>query len=347
MIIVFEGTPGSGKTYDAVRKLIQNLRIGRQVYTNIDGLDQDEAKEAIKAVADIGDDQLKFRLHYLRPEQVKEFWRHCPEGSLIIIDEAHKYFNTRDWSSATNRECADWASTHRHAGNDVVFITQDIEKIDKHLRTLVEWTYRYRKINFIGSLIKNSYLVYSYVGDGDGKPITRPSSRAYEKKIFACYSSYITKDMKEQGFMTHTNILRHPVFYALPVILVIFVYFFSNSGFASGNLIPGSARAEAKIQELVSRQSESVGVAPVSPGRSTVDRSRKDRARSAVVIPVSKSIREVTARVEMAGEVVFLTRIIGSSEDEKSKMVKARDMDLACKCFSKSRIEVGYQYESI
>ena len=36
MIVGFVGTPGSGKSYDAVKKILFNLKKGRHVYTNID-----------------------------------------------------------------------------------------------------------------------------------------------------------------------------------------------------------------------------------------------------------------------------------------------------------------------
>lgn len=48
MIIFFDGNSGSGKTYEAVKKIIDNLRRGRKVYTNIDGLGLRSVKRPLK-----------------------------------------------------------------------------------------------------------------------------------------------------------------------------------------------------------------------------------------------------------------------------------------------------------
>lgn len=265
MIICFEGTPGSGKSYDAVRKIVDNLKAGRRVYTNIDGLDLDEQREHIKIYAELDDYEFKNRLHHLDIAQTREFWKHVKQGSLVVIDETQNFFNSRDWNKDSNREVTAWASTHRHHGFDVVLITQDITRIDSALRSLVEWTYRYKKMNFFGSLSKNQYLVYPYSGDGSGKPLSKPMVRSYEKRVFDCYKSYVQNDIKELQIMKHVNLLRHPVFYALGAAVLLFIYLFTKSGFSHGEIIPGSDAAK----KLLAKKA----VALASVGSTIVDLS--------------------------------------------------------------------------
>lgn len=236
MIIGFVGTPGSGKSYESVKKLLDNIRLGRKIYTNIDGLDVPECREAIKCYCNITDFQLETCLNHLTREQAQQFWLHCESGSLIMIDETHKLFSNRDWNTPENRQFCDWASTHRHHGYDVVLITQEIDKVDKHARSLIEWTYFFRKANFFGDSFQKTYLCYAYAGDDDsGQPLSK-NVRRYDPKIFRCYKSYSAKDVKELGFMPHVNILKHPVFYAIPVVLFVFLYMASQSSIASGDL---------------------------------------------------------------------------------------------------------------
>lgn len=224
MIIGFTGTPGSGKSYEAVKKVLDNLRMGRVVYTNIEGMDDPTCQETIKALSSMDDYEFSQRFYFLAPHEIREFWKHCKRGSLIVIDEVHKYFNSRDWQSDSNKEFGNWASTHRHEGYDVVLLTQDMEKVDKAVRSLVEWTYEFRKINYFGAAVQNKYKCESYAGeDVDGKPLSR-SVRTYNKKIFLCYKSYVSKDVKELGIMRHVNVLRHPVFFIIPVVLVFILY---------------------------------------------------------------------------------------------------------------------------
>ena len=48
MISCYEGLPGAGKTYDAMRKLLDNLAQGRRILTNISGPDQEDKQEIIR-----------------------------------------------------------------------------------------------------------------------------------------------------------------------------------------------------------------------------------------------------------------------------------------------------------
>lgn len=267
MIICFSGVPGAGKSYDTVKKVLDNLKLGRTIYTNVDGLDNPVCREHIKLYTGLDDYQLNTQLIFLTPDKIVRFWETeklnagtefeserliCEKGALIVIDEVHKWFNCRDWQTEKNRKFADWASTHRHDGYDVLLVTQDLDKVDKQLRSLVEWTYVYRKVNFLGSFVKNSYICYAYSGDDtSGKPLAN-AKKFYDKRVFACYQSHTSKDIKELQIMTHANILRHPVFYSIPVMVVVFLYFFSKSSLATGDLFG----AQKFVSEQQKRQQQ-------------------------------------------------------------------------------------------
>ncbi|WP_420208017.1 zonular occludens toxin domain-containing protein [Candidatus Electronema sp. JC] len=251
MITAFTGTPGSGKSYDAVRKILDNLRKGRVIYTNIRGMDSPECFEMIKLVARISDYGLAKHLRFLADEECKEFWLHVEPGSLIVLDEVQNIFNARDWQSKANVQFNAWASTHRHHGYDVILITQSIMRLDTAVRALVEWSYVYRKINFFGSLIQQKYICYAFAGeDTAGKPLGK-TPHTYDPQIFLCYQSYVSKDIKEMGVMSHVNVLKHPIFYAIPLVFCFFVYMLSKSGLIHGDLfgtekIAAEAEARAK-----------------------------------------------------------------------------------------------------
>lgn len=248
MIICYQGTPGSGKSYDAVIKIIANLRKGRVVYTNIDGLGDPVRREFIMKKAGLTEMQLDMQLFHwngnlpVDVQKIESFTKYVEPRSLVVIDEIHKYFNARDWQSEKNKIFCDWGSTHRHHGFDMLMLTQDYEKVDKQVRSLIEYTYEYKKINFMGSKVNNKYITYSYSGEPTGKWITK-SYGTYDKSIFHCYDSYVTRDMKELPVQKHANIFKHPVFYAIPVLILIFVMLFFKSGFSKGEIIPGSAKA--------------------------------------------------------------------------------------------------------
>lgn len=273
MIVFFVGTPGSGKTYEAVKKIVDNLKGGRTVCTNIDGMDDPRNQEYIKALIDLDDFTFKHRFHFLSNKDVAQFWKTrtvskticlpndqtetieqqeliCPKGSLIVLDEVHKHFNARSWQSKENNEMADWASTHRHDGYDLVLITQDIEKVEKQVRSLTEWCYFFRKVNFLGGGVQKKYLCYAYSGDDHrGQPLSK-NVRTYQGKYFPCYKSYTTADAKEVGFMTHVNIFKHPIFFAIPIVLVFCIWMFSKSSLASGDLFGTEKRLKDTAQKI-------------------------------------------------------------------------------------------------
>jgi len=237
MIIGFAGTPGSGKTYEAVKKITDNLQWGRVVYTNIDGISDPVCLEMIKSYCELSDLALMKQLHFLEDWQVPDFWMHVQPGALIVLDEVQKVFSSREWQTTKNNAFASWASTHRHNGFDVVLISQAVERVDSAVRSLLEWTYVFRKVNFFGGAVQRKYLCYSYGGDDTNAAPLKKSVRTYNPKVFLCYKSYVAKDVKELGIMQHVNVLKHPVFFAIPLVLCFTLYMlFAKSSIATGDL---------------------------------------------------------------------------------------------------------------
>lgn len=266
MIIAFTGTPGSGKTYDAARKIIDNLRLGRVVHTNIEGMNSPECLEMIKMVAGLSDFGLAAHLKFFEPGQTEEFWLHVHPGSLIVLDEVQNIFNSRDWQSRKNVMFNAWASTHRHHGFDVVLISQSVQRIDTAVRALLEWTYVYRKVNFFGSLVRQKYMCHAYGGeDVSGPPLARPV-RTYDPRIFLCYKSYVSGDVKELGIMKHVNVLKHPVFIAIPILFGLFLYMLFHSGMIHGDLF-GADKQFEDFKKKGGRPSAAASPAASGPAR--------------------------------------------------------------------------------
>jgi len=290
MIIGFTGTPGSGKSYEAVKKILDNLMLNRVVYTNIDGIFDPECQEMIKSYCGLSDLALFRLLRPIEADQIQNFWMHVEPGALIVLDEIHKHFSNRDWQKEENKAFGFWASTHRHHGYDVVLITQNIERVDAAVRSLLEWNYVYRKVNFLGAVVKRSYLCYAYSGDDtSGKPLAT-DRRSYHPSIFRCYKSYVSKDIKEMPIMKHVNVLRHPVFFAIPIVLCLTIYMvFFKSSLGTGDLFGTnkvmasfeqhkgkSAPAKATTQPASTR---SESIAPIERGGQLVFTNRKKDAQ--------------------------------------------------------------------
>lgn len=283
MIIAFVGTPGAGKSYDAVREIINNLRSGRRVYTNVEGMDNPECQRYMQDYLGLDDYEFRSRFFWISDDDIEHFWdlmEHplddtsfpvalplVKAGSLLVIDEIHKRFSNRDWNTEKNKLFADWCSTHRHYGFDVYFITQDMNKVEKHVRSLIEWSYVYRKVNFLGGLTKNGYIKYCYSGDDtSGKALNTVFSK-YQIPIFRCYKSMVNDQNVKLNIMPQANILKHPIFYAIPLLVCFFLYlFFTKSSFATGDIFGTSKMVHRNDKKAVVQKPYSAVRAPlVSP----------------------------------------------------------------------------------
>lgn len=356
MIICYEGTPGSGKSYDAVRKVLDNLKLGRTVYSNIDGLDDPLKREFIKLYTGLDDYELGTKLICFHAREVYNLYPTVKNGSMLVIDEAHKWFNARNWQKPENTSFADFCSEHRHFGLDILLITQDLAKVDSQVRSNIEWTYRYKKINFVGRLISNSYLCHAFQEDGSGKPL-KTIRKQYDKSVFQCYKSYVAKDMKEQGIQKNTNILFHPVFYVIPVLLIGFVYLFSQSGFAKGQIIPGASNAVAALEE--SRALEAQAEKPPVVTSTPVLVTPESPIYTALAVSGSTEVFEVghgeggqvdsyvvigfIADLETPENGIFYYRPLGST-GVRMRASKFH-VDRLCKCNSTARLQAGDIFE--
>ncbi|MDD2946252.1 MAG: zonular occludens toxin domain-containing protein [Acinetobacter sp.] len=123
MLTLITATPGSGKTLKALAIIFDFLNDGRNVWTNIDGIN-------ISGVRKFEDDL-----------ENPFDWRKLDHGSVVLYDEAQKHpaFAKRDMLKKYPKDRAEdianiaWdLDYHRHNGYDIVLITQSPKLINQH-----------------------------------------------------------------------------------------------------------------------------------------------------------------------------------------------------------------------
>jgi len=250
MIITFMGNPGGGKTYEAMLTIIHNLKKGMKVYTNIEGSEDPVCREAVRLMTNLHLHQFDPLYIHISPEQVRKIWTIAENNSCVVIDEIHEFFSNRDWNTPENKGFCIWVKKHRHQGHNILMLTTDIEGVDSQVRRISDWTYVYNKISYFGSAVKNKYEIGAYRGDATtGKPYQK-WYRAYDHKIFACYKSYITADIKELNIQkTNVNILKHPVFVILPLAVIFCIYMISKSSIFGGGFLGVQKKAIASVEK--------------------------------------------------------------------------------------------------
>lgn len=108
MFTIIQGVPGTGKSLYTVGKIRDEfLPSGRPVF--VAGLNVD--LEGVQTL----DDATK--------------WQECPDGSIIVIDEAADYFPTRSASKQVP-EYVQAFRKHRHRGIDLWLAVQDVRDLD-------------------------------------------------------------------------------------------------------------------------------------------------------------------------------------------------------------------------
>ncbi|MBI2517113.1 MAG: hypothetical protein HYV95_09375 [Opitutae bacterium] len=86
-------------------------------------------------------------LVHLHLNEIRCFWRFTQPNSVIILDECADWFNARDWKEnadlgVESNELQSYVNHHRHYKDDLYIICQNIDDIDKQIRTKFHHLYR-------------------------------------------------------------------------------------------------------------------------------------------------------------------------------------------------------------
>lgn len=117
MIVVITGMPGGGKTYTACDLIVQAWKANpnKKIFTNF------PVKWKNKST-------MKWDPRYVSENLV---------NSLVVIDEAYRTYNSRKFESFSDDAHLMFA-TSRHNENSIVFISQNLNRLDKVIREIAE-----------------------------------------------------------------------------------------------------------------------------------------------------------------------------------------------------------------
>lgn len=230
MIYAICGTPGSFKSCYAVQNFVlPALRSHRKVFTNIDGLspshiatyydlDPVEVDQNLNVLGRVYDDDGTY--HEDR-DKIRKFYEDLPINALVIIDEAQNYFSSRDFKEGFSADLIPWLTKHRHLGNDVVWITQNLESVDITFRRNTHLTYALRRTENLG--MKNAAFNYIYDrADIDRRHLARKLYRP-DPTIFKLYASYQEEEVKENR-KSYNVLLRSPFMWLMMIVFAYVIY---------------------------------------------------------------------------------------------------------------------------
>lgn len=103
--------------------------------------------------------------------------------AMVLIDEAHMWFGSREWDRRDQSELAAWQQ-HRKNGLDLYYTVQDINRIDKAVRELTAYMHLVKK--FGNMILMTTYFPEDIIGGKKGKPFKRSLLRLTPGD-YACY----------------------------------------------------------------------------------------------------------------------------------------------------------------
>lgn len=232
MIYLYYGKIGDGKTYHVVaNEIIPALRAGRKVYTNIDGLSLKHLSMLTGRLPGelhieiLSNDNLKQLLNLERDD--KEGHSLLVErGSLIVVDEAQMLWDAREFRD-TSKSFLTFLEYHRHFGLDLVFITQNVKRLETSISRLANESYQVKNLRFLGRFLSSQYVVHIRQTPHDRERIATIRG-TYRPEVFTAFRSYVARGISH-GRPSKTA-LKGFVFYTTGILLVLGIAMFAIRG---------------------------------------------------------------------------------------------------------------------
>ena len=215
IIELFTGNIGSGKSYSAVERIYQHLLRGGHVYTNIALVQGAVIRQALLDGFEI---DFPVQYHFLNNEQILDFPRHISSGSssapvLVVIDEIHLYFNSRDWQK-TGKGILTFLSQTRKLHVNIMGITQHEANLDGQFRRLVQFIWRHtdlaKVVIPVFQIPLNIPIIQAAMFDGQVPSIKYMVQNKRKKKcIFDMYeSTALLVEIQIQSMLAPVNVRR-------------------------------------------------------------------------------------------------------------------------------------------
>jgi len=203
-ITLVTGNPGSGKTYFAVKKMLDDffkwdkaantftLKDSKyEVVADIDGLKiphlrlDDELRQAAESEASENklDAVSKVRT-YFNYEYHQKRLENGGKPLIFIIDECQRYFGTDLGLKQWSREIYYFFEMHRHLGYSIIMVAHSVEKIAKGIRPLLETEIRAypRSKSLFGEMRYAEFV-------GQQKVNIAPKVLKPDQKVYGLYKS--------------------------------------------------------------------------------------------------------------------------------------------------------------
>lgn len=250
MLILNEGVPRSGKSYDAVAThILPALKKGRKIFARLDGINHAYIAQHLK----LDESVVRERLEILSSDDVRELLRAKKQNkewviddrfrnSLIVIDEVHGFYPS-DRTVKISEEVEEFFAVHGHYGIDLLVMTQWYKRLATLVRARIERKCVFQKMTAAGS--ENRYCVHYYTTVVPDK-FVRVGRKVlkYDPAVFPAYSSYVGSDIDTAVYDGGKKTVWAVV---LPAALIFIVALFFGVKAFAGYLFKNEAVAAESV----------------------------------------------------------------------------------------------------
>lgn len=153
MITFFSGTPSSGKSYEAVQRVLIALRFGKHVIANFPF--KFTEKEIKRGYQDrfhyVPNNEFTIEMLLIYAIDNDMIKKRAENQVLVVYDEAGGKFNPK----ATRSDLTEWIdffSQHAKIGFNIILVAQSRAMIDRQVYQMFEYEVKHRKINRFGPM---------------------------------------------------------------------------------------------------------------------------------------------------------------------------------------------------
>jgi len=197
-------------------------------------------------------------------------------GVLFVVDECHEAFPKVTLSDKSYFDLETYFARHRHAGVDIIGITQSLAKINNNIRQLAQFTFRCKKAVLFG--LKKWYIKWVFDGADSRSSLFNWSIQRYDKRVFKLYQNYtVGGALTAEANAKIKSIWSRGIFKIFVVVVLISAYQWYHV-YQQGGIIPMPKEAAKRPLETAAPPGPSSSGDPVKP-----------RGDAAKVEPVKKA----------------------------------------------------------
>ena len=266
------GKPGAGKSYFATRLIIAEITKGknRPIVSNVP-INKKKLREYVKKdfyyydLETYTDNKAFFTnrgYYHIDVDDLganvdfKPLLKDNDEGVLFIIDEAHLYFNARNWKHMPQATIS-YITTIRHVGDSLIWMCQRFSDIDSQIRGKTQAFHLLRNLQKekLGIFKRGTgFRCYQYLEEchisSHGSQLTRPAQDfkyPFDIKIAECYSTSLFNKAHDKKYKVKAIPLPY-IIYTCITLFVLLLYWIATGGFTT---IVDSIMPNMEDQEVV------------------------------------------------------------------------------------------------